>query len=70
MKKARASQNAATKIDGPISFIAKPILYFGSVICSGTYLSARDIKNMLSTPIANIRNGTTSALIMVNLSFI
>jgi hypothetical protein len=67
--KARVSQNAATKILGPISCMAKAILYFGSKICSGTILSALEIKNMLSTPIARIKNGTTSALIIVSFSF-
>jgi hypothetical protein len=66
MKKARASQNAATKIDGPISLIARAILIFGSVISYGTTLSALDIRNILSTPIAKIRNGTTSTEIIVS----
>ena len=66
MAKARASQNAATKMDGPTSLSANATLYFGSVTCSGTILSALEIKNMLSTPIAKIKNGTTSAEIMVS----
>lgn len=70
MKKARASQKAATKILGPISFMAKAILNLMSLTSSGTYLSALDIKNMLSTPIASIKKGTTSAEIIVSLSFI
>lgn len=70
MKNASASQKAATKILGPISFMAKAILNLISLTSSGTYLSALEIKNMLSTPIASIKNGTTSADIMVSLSFI
>lgn len=69
MKKANPSQNAATKMLGPISFIANAILYFYSVICSGTSLSALEIKNMLSTPMAKMRKGTTSAEIIVSFWF-
>ena len=66
MKKVTASQKEATNIDGPISFNANAVLYSILSICKGTCLSARVIKNMLSTPIANIRNGATSAEIVVN----
>lgn len=69
IKKASASQKAATKILGPISFMAKAILNLMSLTSSGTYLSALEIRNMLSTPIASIKNGTTSAEIIVSLSF-
>jgi hypothetical protein len=64
--KASASQKAATKMDGPTSLRANATLYFGSTTCSGTNLSALEIKNMLSTPMARIKKGTTSAEIMVS----
>lgn len=63
---ASASQKAATKMDGPTSLRANATLYFGSTTCSGTNLSALEIKNMLSTPMARIKKGTTSAEIMVS----
>jgi len=66
MKKARASQNAATKIEGPISFKANAILYSIDLICAGTVLSALVIKNILSTPIASSKNGATSIEIIVS----
>ena len=53
-------------MDGPISLNAKAILNWGSVIWSGTTASALAIKKMLSTPIAKIKNGTTSKDIMVS----
>lgn len=65
IKNARASHNAAVKIEGPISFIAYATLNSIYVTCSGILLSALDIKNILSTPIANIKKGTTSAEIIV-----
>ena len=65
MKKARASQKAAQNIEGPISFRAYAILNSTDLMYGGTYLSALEIKNMLSTPIARTRKGTTSAEIMV-----
>lgn len=66
IKNAAASQKAAVNIDGPISFSAKAILYSTLPTNLGISLSARLIKNILSTPIAKIRNGTTSAEIIVN----
>ena len=68
IKKASDSQNAATKMDGPISYKARATLSSIFWIYSGTNLSALDIKKMLSTPMANIKNGTTSAEIIVNFS--
>lgn len=68
-KNARDSQKAAQKIDGPISFNAYAILNSIYYICLGTYLSALEIKNMLSTPIAKIKKGTTSADIIVRGTF-
>jgi hypothetical protein len=66
MKKARASQNAAVKIDGPISFNAKAIRCSVLSTNFGISRSALLIKNMLSTPMAKIKKGTTSAEIIVN----
>ena len=66
MKNASASQKAAAKIDGPISFNANATLSSMSLIWVGTLLSALEIKNILSTPIARIKKGTTSAEIIVN----
>ena len=68
MKKARASQNPATKIDGPTSYKANAILSSGFVINLGTILSALEIRNILSTPIAKIKKGTTSREIIVSFS--
>ena len=65
MKKASDSHKAAVKILGPISFMAKPILSSTAVIDSGISRSAREIRNMLSTPIAKIKKGTTSKEIIV-----
>ena len=68
IKNAKDSQNAATKIEGPISYKARAILWSISLTYSGISLSDLDIKNILSTPIAKIKNGTTSADIIVNFS--
>lgn len=66
MKKARASQNPAMKIEGPTSYKANAILSSGFVMNLGTVLSALEMRKMLSTPIAKIKNGTTSIEIMVS----
>jgi hypothetical protein len=66
MKKASPSQVAAQRIDGPISLRAKAILYSVFSTKAGISRSALAIRNMLSTPIARIKNGTTSAVIMVS----
>ena len=65
-KKANDSHRAAMKIEGPISLSAKASLNLGSVMCLGTTYSALEIKKMLSTPIAKIKNGTTSNDIRVS----
>lgn len=65
-KKASASQVAAVKMEGPISFKANAILVSTEVTYLGTSRSALLIRNILSTPMAKIRNGTTSAEIIVN----
>lgn len=66
MKKAMLSHSDAVKIEGPISFIAKPILSSMAVTVAGISRSALAIRNMLSTPIAKIKKGTTSAEIIVS----
>jgi hypothetical protein len=65
MKKAKPSQRAAVKIEGKIYFLEKATLSSMSVIWAGTLLSALEIKNMLSTPMARTKKGTTSAEIIV-----
>lgn len=60
-KKAKLSQNAAVLMLGPTSWSPWPI--FSERLCVGAYFTAFEIMNMLSTPIAKIKNGMTSALI-------
>lgn len=56
-KKARVSQTAAIAILGPTDFIALPIL--SGIVGCFCFLKLCVIINILSTPIANIKNGIT-----------
>ena len=66
IKKANDSQNAAVKILGPTSFKAKATHSSTHSILSETSFSDLTIMNMLSTPIAKSKNGTTSAEIILS----
>ncbi len=66
MKKASAKQNAAVKIEGQISFSAKAILWSTPTTNLGVSHSAQLMRNILSTPTARIKNGSTSAEIIVS----
>ena len=59
-KNASASQNAAVKIEGPISLSASATRFSIERTFDATSFSARTMMNMLSTPIASTKNGTTS----------
>ncbi len=66
MKKANDSQKAAVKILGPTSLRANATLSSMFSIQSETSFSDQTIMNILSTPIASNKNGTTSAEIILN----
>jgi hypothetical protein len=56
---ANISQRAAADIEGPTLVI--PILTFSCIDSPYAYFIELEIINILSTPIANIKNGITSA---------
>mmetsp|Transcript_19401 Transcript_19401/g.22023 ORF Transcript_19401/g.22023 Transcript_19401/m.22023 type:complete len:201 (-) Transcript_19401:381-983(-) len=61
-KKAKNSPKAAAVILGPTS--ANPLANFSFAVSPSARLAALDMINILSTPIAKIRNGTTSVEMM------